>query len=157
MSFKTPIVPVGTCRRIPTASHDHTQPSKMRKNVVSRGRFFLAAVSFLILRLSLTTTIALIGWVLVQNGEIQREILIAFGISAALLVLSSIHVISNGRKVTCPLCRASLFMSSRNLVKPGVRKILGCSKTPLAFSLLTMPEVLSCPCCAEKVRLTRSS
>lgn len=109
------------------------------------------------MRLSLLATLGLVVWILFHSGEVPQMILVGLGLSFAVLIVAGIHVLSNGRRVTCPLCRASLFMSTRNLVKPGVPKILGCAKTPLAFSLMTMPEVMSCPCCAEKVRLVRSS
>lgn len=140
------------CRRIQAGSRS---PRAGHKNVVSRGRFFLSALCFLSFRLSLVAVLALTGYAIVTGG-VSREMLYVICISVGLLVVTGLNVLANGRRVTCPLCRASLFMAQRNLVKPGVPKILGCSKTPLAFSLLTMPEVMRCPCCSEKVRLVRS-
>lgn len=127
------------------------------KNVVSRGRYLVAAFFFLMLRLSLVTTIGLVGWLFFKFETADRMVLTLLGVSIAVLAVSGLHVMLNGRRVTCPLCKASLFMSTKNLVKPGVPKVLGCAKTPLAFSLLTMPTVMRCPCCAERVRLVRSS
>ncbi len=138
----------------PSSKSSSSQGSSSR-DVVSRGRFFLVAFSFLLLRISLPTTLGLTGWFFLKFETASSIILYALGVSLAVLILSGIHVIANGRRVICPLCRASLFMSSRNLMKPNVPKILGCKKTPLALSLLTMPKVMNCPCCAEKVRLVR--
>ena len=126
------------------------------ENVVSRGRFFWASLSFLMMRLSLVAILGLVAWILLEH-EVPQPAVIALAVSGGILVISGINVLVNARRVTCPLCRASLFMSSRGLTKPGVRKICGCSKTPLAFSLLAMPRTMSCPCCAERVRLTRTS
>ena len=127
------------------------------RNVVSRWRFFVAAAAFLLFRLSIVSAFGLFCWSLFPSGELPSWFLAALFTSIAVLVVAGLHVVSNGRRVSCPLCRASLFMSSRNLVKPGVPKILGSAKTPLALSLLTVPKVMSCPCCAERVRLTRSN
>ena len=129
-------------------------------NVVSRGRFFVASLSFLMMRLSLVAVLGLVVYILLENETrdlSSHPAVLALGVAGAILVLSGINVLVNARRVTCPLCRASLYMSGRGLTKPGVRKFMGCSKTPLALSLLTMPKVMSCPCCAEKVRLVRSS
>ena len=150
------ISPIGNCRKMPSMSHSTTHAPQTR-NIVSRGRFWLASLSFLLVRASLGTSLFLVGWILFQTGAIPSAVLTILTVAIVTLIVAGMNVLANSRKVTCPLCRASLFMSSRNLVKPRVQKILGCSKTPLAFSLLTMPEVKSCPCCAEKVRLTRSS
>lgn len=120
--------------------------------------FWLASLSFLLLRLSLVVLLSLVGYVL-YLGEGSELSWVLVGVAACLvvLVLSGIIILANQRKVSCPLCRASLFMSQRSLVKPAGKKLLGCAKTPLALSLLTHPEVMDCPYCAERVRLTRSS
>lgn len=144
-----------SCRRMPAMSSEVLRTGR-QKNVVSRGRFFIASLSFLLLRASLVSSLALVAWILLASSTISKEVVIALAVSGVVLVASGLNVVTNARRVTCPLCRASLFMSSRGLTKPNVPKVFGCSKTPLAFSLLTMPQVMSCPCCAEKVRLTRS-
>lgn len=98
----------------------------------------------------------LLIWILYQRGEGSMLALIALGTCILTLVVTGLFNLSNRRKVCCPLCRASLFMSPRSLVKPAGRKLLGSAKVPLAATLLTRPEVLPCPYCAERVRLTRS-
>ncbi len=128
-----------------------------RRNVVSRGRFFFAALCFLLVRLSLITILGLVVWILLENGKVPEKALVGLGVSIGLLIVCGINILVNARRVCCPLCRASLFMSPRSLVKPKVLRLMGNAKVPLAFSLLTMPTVLSCPYCAEKVRLVRSS
>ena len=150
---------IGVCRRMPAMKSERGKQPKPA-NVVSRGRFFWASFSFLIMRVSLVAVLGLVGFILLQTEEhksITETAVLALAISGGILVLSGINVLVNARRVTCPLCRASLFMSSRGLTKPGVPKFLGCPKTPLALSLLTMPKVMACPCCAERVRLVRSS
>ena len=141
---------IGSCRR------SRSIPSSSR-SLISRSRYFGAAFSFLLLRASFVATLGIVTWIFCKFEAATNVHLYAFGISIGVMVVSGINVLSNARKVTCPLCRASLFMSGRNLVKPGVPRILGCAKTPLAFSLLTMPQTMRCPCCAERVRLVRSS
>lgn len=126
------------------------------RSVVPRGRYFFAALSFLMMRASLVASIGLGGWLFFNFEAAPKLLVYGLGVSLALLILSGLNVVSNGRKVTCPLCRASFFMSTRNLVKPGVPKIITCAKTPLAFSLLTIPSAINCPYCAERVRLVRS-
>lgn len=130
--------------------------SGKRRNIVSRPRFFLAGLSYLLFRLSMIGLFGLLIWVLYQRGEGSAGELIALGICIVTLIVTGLLNLSNRRQVCCPLCRASLFMSPRSLVKPAGRKLLGSAKVPLAATLLTMPEVLPCPYCAEKVRLTRS-
>jgi DNA-directed RNA polymerase subunit RPC12/RpoP len=117
----------------------------------------LASLCFLLARFSLVAILGLVGWILIESGSLPSWAVPAVAVSIATLVISGINILANGRRVACPLCRASFFMSPRSLVKPKGPKLLGCAKTPLAFSLLTIPEVVSCPYCAERVRLTRSS
>lgn len=132
--------------------------SGRRKNVAPRGLFWVAAFSFLSLRLSLVGLVTLVGYGLYLGDEADSSLLlVGVGACLAILIVCGLVILTNQRKVSCPLCRASLFMSQRGLVKPAGKKFCGCAKTPLACSLLTMPEVLDCPYCAERVRLTRSS
>lgn len=155
MSFNnSSAAPLGSCRKMSAMT---TEPSHTKKprNLVSRGRFFIAAVSFLLFRLSLMSAFLLVCLTFFFEGDFPSWFLPSLLGAIALLAVTGLHIVSNGRSVSCPLCRASLFMSPRNLAKPGVPKILGSTKTPLAFSLLKMPTVISCPCCAERVRLTR--
>ncbi|MEM9080291.1 MAG: hypothetical protein AAGC74_06320 [Verrucomicrobiota bacterium] len=62
-------------------------------------------------------------------------------------------VLATGQQVNCPLCRASLFMSRRNLAKAGTARVCGSAKLPVAGALLCGSKVLRCPYCAERVRL----
>lgn len=144
-------------RKVSGMNSSNSSSSGGRRNVVSRGRYFVAAFCFLASRVSLFLFGGLILWVLLVDGaSAKKEILYALAASFAVFVVTGINVLANARRVTCPLCKASLFMSTKNLVKPGVPKLLGSAKVPLAFSLLTVPKVMSCPCCAERVRLIRS-
>lgn len=132
--------------------------SGRRKNVAPRGLFWVSALAFLCLRLSLVCLVGFVGYGLYRGDEADSSLfLVGVGTCLATLTVGGLVILTNQRKVSCPLCRASLFMSQRSLVKPAGKKLCGCAKTPLAFSLLTMPEVLDCPYCAERVRLTRGS
>jgi hypothetical protein len=100
---------------------------------------------------------ALLLWVLYQRGEGATAELIALGLYLGTLIVTAIFNFTNRRKVCCPLCRASLFMSPRSLTKPAGRRLFGSFKIPLALVLLTFPKVLPCPYCAARVRLTRTA
>lgn len=131
--------------------------SGKRRDIVSRTRFFFAGLSYLLFRFSMVGIFGLLIWVLSQRGNGSILELIALGVCLLVLIVSGLFNLTNRRTVCCPLCRASLFMSPRALVKPAGRKLCGSAKIPLAATLLTMPEVLPCPYCAERVRLTRTS
>lgn len=135
-----------------------SSPSVGKRNVVSRSRYTFAAFCFLLFWVSLVSFAGLLAWVLLVD-EVSQLTNLHYALigTFVVFVLSGLNILVNARRVTCPLCKASLFMSSKNLTKPGVPKLLGSAKVPLALSLLTVPKVLSCPCCAERVRLTRSS
>ncbi|MBK1834300.1 hypothetical protein [Roseibacillus ishigakijimensis] len=128
-----------------------------QKNVVSRGRFALGALCFLLMRLSLVTTLGLVVWLLFFHLNPDKKLALWVGVSLGVLIFSALNVLANARRITCPLCRASLFMSPKKLTKPRVPTWLGSRRIPMAVSLLFFPKVLRCCYCSERVRLTRSN
>jgi len=128
-----------------------------RRNIAPRGKYFLCGIAFLLTRISILALLVIVGFVFYQQGEGSEKLIIGVVASASTLIISGLIIIANQRKVACPLCRASLFMSPKALGKPAGKKLFGSAKARLAFSVLTFPDVLECPYCAERVRLTRST
>ena len=133
-----------------------SKASGRRRDIAPRGKFLLCGLAFLLVRLSIVALLVVVGLVFYRQGENVEDLMIPILASIACLVVSGLVIFANQRKVACPLCRASLFMSPKALVKPAGKKLFGSAKARLSFSLLTYPEVLDCPYCAERVRLTRS-
>lgn len=138
-------------------------PRARSRNNVSRFLYGVCGFAFLFLRISFFAGVLGLVFLLALPkiealAEVDR-IQVLYGVAVAFLVsvCSGFFLLVNRRKVTCPLCRVSLFSGHKSLVKRGAKRVFGSPKTAIALSTMKGAKSLDCPYCRERVRLQREA
>ncbi len=131
--------------------------SKRERYVIPRGRYFFVANAFLLQRLTMVVFPILIVLLFLEGRDSSPLMLWGTVAAFGIFVITSLILLANQRRVTCPLCKASYFSSRRALSRgKKVPRVFGSAKIPLALALLTFPKVIRCAYCAERVKLVRT-
>ena len=130
-------------------------PNRSR-NGVSRPLYAMNGYAYLLSRVGFFGGFLGLVGVLIDVGVEKNLLALIAGGAFGLAIVSGLILVANRRRVTCPLCRVSLFLGHKSLVKRQRAKfILGSVKLPLAIAVGTGATTISCPYCAERVKLKR--